>query len=161
MKNEEKQEFRSSGVLTLLGLLGLSAVIVITPWNRALQDAGVEECRQKAEVVGYQVVQIYREASKVQSSQGTFSNRTPASINDEPSLDNTRTTGTMGTDPWGQPYRYRIISSDTSKIRILVWSAGPNKKVESTELDDESLRISMQPSYSGDDLGVILSVSQN
>ncbi|MNL21352.1 hypothetical protein D3C87_1426390 [compost metagenome] len=73
-----------------------------------------------------------------------------------------RTTGTMGTDPWGQPYHYRILSSsDAPKVRILVWSAGPNQKVETNALEDEGQVLSHQPSYAGDDLGVILSVTQN
>lgn len=161
MKNEEKQHFKSSGVLTLLGLLGLSAGIVATPWNKALQDVGVDECRQKAEVVGYQVAQIFREASRNKLHKSVSGGREPASIADSAGLENTRTTGTMGTDPWGQPYRYRILASDSSQIRILVWSAGPNMKPETADLDDENKIITKQPTYAGDDIGVILSVSQN
>jgi len=165
MKDQEKRELRSSGVITLLGLVGLSAMIVATPWNRALQGQGSEEALQKAEVVGYQVVQIYREAAKNRApSTMLASSRGPASVapsnaDDLPSL--IRTTGTMGTDPWGQPYHFRILSSSASKIRILVWSTGPNGKVETSNLDDENVQLSFQPAYLGDDVGVVLSVSQN
>lgn len=159
MKNQEKQELRSSGVLTLLGLVGVSGLIIATPWNKRVQDSSSENALQKAEVVGYQVVQIYREASR---SQEVFfdkgNSRMPASANPEP----LRATGTMGTDPWGQPFNYRILSgTDTKKIRILVWSKGPNQKPETSELDDESKPLDQQPNYAGDDLGVILSVTQN
>jgi type II secretory pathway pseudopilin PulG len=160
MKNQEKQEFKSSGVLTLLGLVGTSALIIATPWNQETQISRSENALQKAEVVGYQVVQIYREASR---SQGVFldkssKDRMPASAAPAEPL---RTTGTMGTDPWGQPYHYRILSaSDAPKVRILVWSTGPNRKIETTELEDEDQQL-QQPSYAGDDLGVILSVTQN
>ena len=160
MKNEEKQHFRSSGVLTLFGLLGLSAGIVATPWNKAMQDVGVDECRQKAEVVGYQVAQIFREASRNKENKHLSEGREPASLGPV-GLENTRTTGTMGFDPWGQPYRYRILASDSSQVRILVWSSGPNLKIETADLDDETKPLTKQPSYSGDDIGVVLSVSQN
>lgn len=161
MKNQEKQEFKSSGVLTLLGLVGISGLIIATPWNRQVKDSTSENALQKAEVVGYQVVQIYREASRSQSVflDNSSKDRMPASAAPAEPL---RTTGTMGTDPWGQPYHYRILSSsDAPKVRILVWSAGPNQKVETAALDDEGQVLSHQPSYSGDDLGVILSVTQN
>lgn len=161
MKNQEKQEFKSSGVLTLLGLVGISGLIIATPWNRQAQDSSSENALQKAEVVGYQVVQIYREASRSQSVflDKSSKDRMPASAAPAEPL---RTTGTMGTDPWGQPYHYRILSaSDAPKVRILVWSTGPNKKVETVALEDEAQNLIQQPSYAGDDLGVILSVTQN
>ena len=164
MKDLENRELRSSGVITLLGLVALSALIVATPWNRAIQGQGSEEALQKAEVVGYQVVQIYREAAKNRAPSVTLASaRGPASV--APQSDELasmiRTTGTMGTDPWGQPYHFRILSSNASKIRILVWSTGPNRKIETSNLDDENVQLSFQPTYQGDDIGVVLSVSQN
>lgn len=166
MKNEQNQEFKSTGVLALLGLVGFSAAIIATPWNRQMQDSRGETARQNAEVVGYQVVQIYREASKNTVSEDTSGGRLPASVSEEKavlSAENLRSTGTMGTDPWGQPYRYRIIPETVAsgKIRILVWSSGPNKKIETAALDDEAKPLDNQPLYQGDDLGVLLSVSHN
>lgn len=163
MKTEEKREFKSSGVLALLGLVGFSSAIIATPWNRHMEDSRVETARQKAEVVGYQVVQIYREASKNSVPSTSASSRGPASIAEDKgfSSENLRSTGTMGTDPWGEPYHYRILSSEKSKVRILVWSAGPNQKIETADLDNEEAHIKEQPVYSGDDMGVILTVNQN
>ncbi|WII70778.1 hypothetical protein QJS83_09930 [Bdellovibrio sp. 22V] len=162
MKNEEIQEFKSTSVLALLGLVGFSAAIIATPWNRQMADSKVETARQKAEVVGYQVVQIYREASKPQSPAEKAGKRVPASVSESSVAENLRSTGTMGTDPWGQPYRYRILSaSPAGKMRILVWSTGPNKKVETADLDNEDKSLTEQPVYSGDDLGVLLSMAQN
>lgn len=164
MKNEEKQEFKSSGVLALLGLVGFSTAIIATPWNRQIQDSRIETARQKAEVVGYQVVQIYREASKPVLPSNKGSGRIPASVAESKSLsaERLRSTGTMGLDPWGQPYHYRILSADQSgKVRILVWSGGPNKKIETADLDNEEAALKEQPVYSGDDMGVLLSMAQN
>lgn len=163
MKNEQNQEFRSSGVLLILGLVGLSMAIVATPWNRQLQDSRVEVALQKAEIVGYQVVQIYREASKP-SVPDDKNARVPASVSSSEGgfPADLRSTGTMGTDPWGAPYRYRILSADKSgKVRILVWSSGPNQKVETVDLDNEEAVIAGQPTYAGDDIGVLLSMTHN
>ncbi|MEN0057304.1 MAG: hypothetical protein AAGB31_00590 [Bdellovibrio sp.] len=164
MKNKEKQEFKSSGMLVLFGLVGLSSAIIATPWNRQMQDSQLEAARQKAEVVGYQVVQIYREALKNRAASEQALGRGPASVaeQDGVSLSSIRTTGTMGIDPWGQPYFYRILSADPSgKTRILIWSAGPNQRVETAGLDDEEAALKDQPLYAGDDLGVLLSMTQN
>ena len=162
MNDEQKQEFKSSGVLTLLGLVGFSAIIIAAPWNRPYQDSQVDAALQKAEVVGYQVVQIYREAAKTSALSADSQGRTPASVNPENGLDNLRTTGTMGNDPWGRPYHYRILSAEKSKpMRILVWSDGPNKKSETPDLDNEAKKIVGQPAFNGDDIGVVLSMTQN
>lgn len=158
MKYEIKQEFRSSSVLSLFGLVALSLVIISTPWNRQSQDPQAIAALQKAEVVGYQVVQIYREASK---NEGGGSSRNPASVDDSVPLNQLRTTGTMGMDPWGMPYHYRILSSDKHRIKILVWSSGPDKKVQTTSLDNENQPVPRSPNYLGDDVGVVLTVSQN
>lgn len=163
MNNEKKQEFKSSGVLTLLGLVGFSASIIASPWNHSAQDTDVQAALQKAEVVGYQVVQIYREAAKnTADSRVPAGGRMPASVAPTAALDGMRTTGTMGSDPWGHPYHYRVLSTDQSKnIRILVWSSGPNGKIETADLDNEDKKLTAQPTYEGDDVGVVLSMSQN
>lgn len=164
MKNELKQEFRSSGLLSLLGLVVVAGTIVATPWNRQIQDSRIEAARQKAEVVGYQVAQIYREAANSEASLQEVSGRKPASTGGEGgiSMENLRSTGTMGIDPWGEPYRYRILSAGApGAVRVLIWSGGPNKKVETANLDDEEIQVSEQPVYFGDDMGVLLRVSQN
>ncbi|KYG69140.1 hypothetical protein AZI87_07945 [Bdellovibrio bacteriovorus] len=164
MKNEQKQEFKSSGVLALLGLVGFSTAIIATPWNRQIQDSRSELARQKAEVVGYQVIQIYREATKSAANSHMPKTRIPASVAEETALspENIRSTGTMGVDPWGQPYKYRILSGNqVGKIRIVVWSSGPNQKVDTTNLENEEIALKEQPVYSGDDVGVLLSMSQN
>lgn len=163
MNSEKKQEFKSSGVLTLLGLVGFSLSIIASPWNHSVHDTDTEAALQKAEVVGYQVVQIYREAAKNSGAPAASrGGRNPASVAPAPSLDGLRTTGTMGTDPWGQSYHYRVLSAEhTKNIRILVWSSGPNGKIETADLDNEDKKLTAQPQYEGDDIGVVLSMSQN
>ena len=158
MKNEQNQELSSSSLLAVIGLVGFSLAIIATPWNRDLQANKAEKALQKAEVVGYQIVQLYREATKDDIAQisGT---RSPASVEASDKL--IRTTGTMGQDPWGQPFRYRLLNADKSKIRILVWSAGPNQLAETSDLENEEKPLMAQPTYGGDDLGLVLTLSQN
>lgn len=163
MKTEKNHEFRSSGVLLILGLLVFCIAIIATPWNRQMQDSRVETALQKAEVVGYQVVQIYREAAKNTPSKEMKGSRIPASVADSAGSEELlRLTGTMGMDPWGRPYRYRILTpakESSEKVRILVWSTGPNLKVDTKNLDDESQALTEQPLYSGDDIGVVLGIN--
>ncbi|GEM_PF-1443022 len=164
MKTEQKQEFKSSGVLALLGLVSFSAAIIAVPWNKHTLDSKSEAAVQKATVVGYQVVQLYREAAQNTSKPTDPDLRGPASVEESLVLqgDHLRSTGTMGTDPWGQPYNYRILSSEgPDKVKILVWSGGPNKVKETLELEDEDKPLAVQPVYAGDDLGILLSVSHN
>lgn len=164
MKTEQKQEFKSSGVLALLGLVSFSAAIIAVPWNKHTLDSKSEAAVQKATVVGYQVVQLYREAAQNSLKPADPEPRSPASTEESPLLqgDHLRSTGTMGTDPWGQPYNYRILSSEgPDKVKILVWSGGPNKVKETSELEDEDKPLAVQPVYAGDDLGILLSVSHN
>ncbi len=163
MNHKEIQTFRSASLLSFLGLVLLAGAVVATPWNSQLQDSRVQAARQKAEVVGYQVAQLYREASILSQKSGGSKGRHLASTEDLPanSLENLRSTGTMGLDPWGESYRYRILSSPQSSfVKVLVWSAGPNKRVETSHLDDESKPLVDQPIYLGDDVGVLLSVTQ-
>lgn len=157
MKINKNQELRSSSILGLFCLVGLSLTIIATPWNRDLNGAGQEKALHRAEIVGYQIVQLYREASK-HTSEAPKS-RAPASAS--PNLTDLRRTGSMGTDPWGQAYNYRILSADQSKLRILVWSSGPDKVINTKELENEDVSLADQPSFAGDDLGIVMSMNVN
>lgn len=158
MKNEQNQTLKSSSMLMLFGLVSISLLIISTPWNRAVTDNKTEKTMQRAEIVGYQLVQLYREASK--SMHGNVkSARGPASTAID--ISDLRTTGTMGLDDWGQPFRYRILSTDQNKLRVLIWSSGPDKKVQTAELENEEVLLPVQPSFIGDDIGVVMAMSVN
>lgn len=141
-------------------LMVLVAGITILPLGLQSRDNKTEQTLVLAEEIGTQVVAIYRDASRMEPEN----ERSPASIAKgglRGLKEEFRSTGTTGKDPWGTPFQYRLISEDDSgNVRILVWSAGPNKKIESFELLDEGKEIKYQPVYSGDDLGVLLSMSQ-
>jgi hypothetical protein len=158
MKIKENQELKSSSILALFCLVGFSLAIIATPWNRSLSEVNSEKALQRAEIVGYQLVQLYREAAK-DSEMPNKAGRAPASV--APDASDLRTIGSMGTDPWGQAYHYRILSADQNKLRVLVWSSGPDQAVQSTELDNEDIKLKTQPAFSGDDVGVVMTMSLN
>lgn len=141
-------------------LMILVVGITVLPLGLQSRDNKTEQTLVLAEKIGTQVVAIYRDALQA----GAEDRRFPASVAKgglRGLKEEFRSTGTTGKDPWGTPFQYRLISEDDSgNVRILVWSAGPNKKIESFELLDEGKEIKYQPVYSGDDLGVLLSMSQ-
>lgn len=154
MKINKNHELKSSSLLVLLGSVVGSLVIIATPWNRSMNEGKSEKTLHRAEIVGYQIVELYREAAKAQNNPSP--KRGPASI--LPAAGDLRKTGTMGQDPWGQAYHYRILSTDQNKLRILVWSIGPNQNVDSGVLDDEDAQIEAQPRFAGDDMGIVMMI---
>lgn len=140
----------------MFGLVGLCLGIIIVPWNRSFSEKNSEKALQRAEIVGYQLVELYREASK-EPQRLSNEARTPASL--QADAFEVRTTGFMGQDPWGQPYHYRILAVDQKKLRVLVWSSGPDSIVQTAELEKEDVNIQEQPIFLGDDVGVVLTMS--
>lgn len=158
MKITKNQELKSSSMLLLFGLVIGCAAIIATPWNRTMNEDRSERALHRAEIVGYQIVQLYREAAREANSTPEPS-RGPASVG--PSVNDLRKTGTMGSDPWGQAYHYRILSNEENKLRILVWSLGPNQSEDTVALDDEDAQIESQPRFAGDDMGVVMNIPVN
>lgn len=156
MKIKQNKELKSSSMLAMFCLVGLSIAIIATPWNRSMSESGSEKALQRAEIVGYQLVQLYREASK-NPEDVSSAGRAPASAVSE--LPDLRTIGSMGQDPWGQAYHYRILAADKNKLRVLVWSSGPDRAVQSSEFDNEDVKLPGQPIFSGDDVGVVMTMS--
>lgn len=154
MKINKNHELKSSSLLVLLGSVLGSLVIIATPWNHSMNEGKSEKTLQRAEIVGYQIVELYREAAHAAITPS--SSRGPASVG--PVSGDLRKTGTMGVDPWGQAYHYRILSTDQNKLRILVWSLGPNQNVDSGALDDEDAQIETQPRFAGDDMGIVMNI---
>jgi hypothetical protein len=162
MKSELNQELKSFGVLTVLGLIGFSAMVIAAPWKHFETSSENHLMRQRAEIIGYQVAQIRRDkAEKVKIGAGLqHSSRLPSSISVKG--DELSRFGKMGSDPWDQPFHYRILSPESTKtIEVLVWSTGPNQRSDSSDLDDESILPSKKPKYGGDDDGVLIKVYEN
>ncbi|MFN7826302.1 MAG: hypothetical protein ACK5P6_13205 [Pseudobdellovibrionaceae bacterium] len=136
MSNEnikENQLVKTGGIMGLFSILTLCGWL-LAPVFSSQSHLEIEKTQMKAQSLGYQILQIHK-ASK--------SSRGPASAihegNDE---------GSLGTDLWGQPFRYSV-SPDGS---VLVYSLGKNKKMET--IVDQAFVMNKQISFGGDDVGV-------
>jgi hypothetical protein len=155
MKNEEKQGLRISQWTLGLGLVVLAGFLSLPSWTRQREEERVLNAKRHAEVLGYQVFEIYRDASRNSSIVVASDSRAPASVN-APIADISRLKegGSIGNDPWGQPYHYKILSAAADQLKVQIWSAGPNKKFETA--DEPGVAAD---SYAGDDIGIILSMN--
>jgi hypothetical protein len=129
----------------------------IPTWTRQREENRALNAKRHAEVLGYQVFEIYKEAARDAAPAVAPTGRSPASVKPLIASDfsNLRESGSIGSDPWGQPYRYKILSAATEQLKVQIWSAGPNKRFET---DDEP-GVAAE-SYRGDDVGIVLSMSQ-
>jgi hypothetical protein len=74
--------------------------------------------------------------------------RIPASVNDTLHSE-------IALDPWGTPYRYRIFKTPNGQTKVIVLSAGPNKKFETELLQNDTL----SKKFLGDDIGLVYETS--
>jgi len=160
MKIEENQKLSYRNAIWMFSLAGLLACIAIPSWNKQRHDDRIVSAKRHAEVLGYQVFEIYREAARNIRPEVTNS-RAPASVApaDAEAL-KFRDAGSIGNDPWGQPYRYKLlgasqqVATGSESVKVQIWSAGPNKVFE-TE-DQPGLAAE---NYIGDDVGMVLSMN--
>lgn len=62
--------------------------------------------------------------------------------------------GEFGRDPWGYPFKYKVVKSD--KPRLIVWSAGQNHKFDTSPRQVEENTLITSNLFSKDDRGVVL-----
>lgn len=106
-------------IFPFVGLLMLVGLAVL-PLNQNSQEEKLIRARTKAEVLAYQVAQLYRESLPTQQALG----RGPASVT---ALSEVAAEGLMGQDPWGHAYTYKISPMADGKLRVEMRSAGPDK----------------------------------
>jgi type II secretory pathway pseudopilin PulG len=139
MNNQTYQIVKLKRYGLLLSLLGLVFFALLPAWNRHRTEAKLINAQRQAEVLAYQAFEIYRSSAKDPT-------RGPASAS--------QGGGSLGTDPWGQPYRYKILNAGKDQLKVQIWSAGPNRNFETTDLDGIAAE-----SYGGDDVGIVLSMT--
>lgn len=127
MNNEEKQEFTDKSWVFPLICLTLLVGLAVFPLGRSSSEEKVVRARAKAEVLAYQVAQLYKE-SLVSSEDFTTIGRGPASVRAPIGVPSEATPaeGLMGQDPWGQAYRYRIVAAEDGKVSVEMRSLGPS-----------------------------------
>lgn len=147
MKTDKKQHVSSKGIISLFMLAGAVLLICAPVWSGRSGEYQ-QKTLHRAEGLAYQLLE----------SRKSVSSRGPASV--ESSLNHlTMDQGEIGLDPWGHPYRYQLLKPRENNLaKILVWSLGPNGKLETQSETIESNRDNGSPQFSGDDLGIMLSV---
>lgn len=115
-------------------------LVAIWPFGRALwvaQTKDIDVNQQRAEVLAYQILQIYSESQKThkaapQSVRGLASvSEVDETHTSAPGADwsNWPTEGEAGRDPWGQPYKYKITRVSPEQPPVLeIWSQQMEKK---------------------------------
>jgi len=146
-------------------LLAAVILIILTLFSRGrdnlLEKQGT--VRDRAEILGYQVFQIYRDSLKSRGPNGPINedsrvrddsssqlfpgfDRGPASVADHYAgweegfkLDQRVQIreGFIGMDPWGHAFNYRITFPDEKSIKVSVWSMGPGGIKEETNKNDK------------------------
>lgn len=159
MKNKENQQFKSSGLLLVLALVGLAVFVALTPWDSASKLGKKGTAKQKAEVVGYQILQNYRStvthsASSIEvQARGIASESTPVE-------GIFKKEGAIGLDPWGQPFSYRVHESakGPKKSLLIVWSKGEDGIDDSHSELYSASDITEKTHFLNDDIGVIMPI---
>jgi hypothetical protein len=152
--------FKTWDTLGVFGGLVLMALVIIGAFQGAFVDKNVKQAQREAESLGNQII---AGGLKNLPTEGQTGNRAVASIRMASSASSQMTRwgvmrleGTIGKDPWGQKFNYKIIpDSEKNQVIFMVWSNGPNKKKETTTKS----AVAMLPKktgklqFSGDDIG--------
>jgi type II secretory pathway pseudopilin PulG len=149
MENQENQVFTiRSWSFPLFGVALLFGLAFL-PIGRSSPEEKVLRARSKAEVLAYQVAQLYRESL---STPADFSSESSANSLPEPKSGGSRSPasipsaspaeGMMGEDPWGRAYYYRILIAEDGRLRIEMKSAGPDGVLDHNTQDDIHLTLS-------------------
>ena len=125
MNSEEKQDVADRSWIFPLLCLFLLVGLAVMPLGRGSPEKKVIQARAKAEVLAYQVAQLYKE-SMAPSEDFVTSGRGPASVRmplASPS-NLAPAEGLMGQDPWGRPYRYKIEAQADGRVSVEMRSWG-------------------------------------
>jgi type II secretory pathway pseudopilin PulG len=122
--SQKNQSFRTVDLLIVVSLVATIGAIVAIVLTQTFRDHRTERAQAVAESLAIQLKEL-----NLRSQVGFSGKRTPASV------EGSRIelmSGTIGRDPWGQPFSYSIrqSSENSEKARVFVWSAGPNGQPE-------------------------------
>jgi hypothetical protein len=139
---KENQLFKSFDVISILILLSMGIFFYSYPINQHLNKKSAQESKGKAEILGYQLAQIYRDQKLEQSSQ---SKRGPASANSEKF--EFKNEGFIGADAEGRPFKYKIQEVGPNSVRVILTNKQDtsNSKNDSDEVSVD-LVIPLNPS---------------
>jgi hypothetical protein len=148
-QSQQKRYFGTLDLIMLVVLCGTVSSVVGASVAGLLHDDRPVRARQSAQSLASQIRQQHEVALQGAASNG----RSPASVREAqvPPL----TDGQLGKDPWGRPYFYTVLGTvGDSNATIVVWSEGPNGKLDS-KIDDLSESNVMKFRFKGDDVGIV------
>ena len=137
---KENQQFNTIDSVSVLALVTGVVVLIGTIVSNAMTDRKEDRAKIRSEQLAMQIlVGGYKSLS---DSKEITSERDLASAE---KLD-LRPDGRIGMDPWGRPYHYSMTLSEDARLKVFVYSYGPNGEKETME----GFRVA------GDDIGSIV-----
>lgn len=151
MNNKQNQTFTSLDVVMVLSLV----IAVLSCGGAVLAsvalDSATVQAKLQAEKLANQILLGGLDTYKSEAGK-----RLPSAISPRERMELLGNSGTLSRDPWGRPYFYQISTDRRGRKVAVVWSGGPNLKVDTElQLDDRGNLLQVQ--FAEDDLGVVVS----
>lgn len=142
MNNEENQHLDEPGLRHVWWVGAFVFVLAMAPLSLTAPSDKNLRAQAKAEVLAYQVAQLYRENVQSSSTQVGLHSAGPAQFRHPASIQGSSSgsSGVMGRDPWGRPYRYSVQEDPDSKLQVEMASAGPDG-VFSDDAQSDDIRL--------------------
>ena len=118
--NAKKNQMVKSSTVGAFIALVLACGLLFGPLLQNSEEQVRIKSLAVAQSVGYQAWELERRREQSQTATSS-AGRSPSSI--QPTDFNQPVTGSLGQDPWGQPFSYKIRSEGQQKV-IDVWSEG-------------------------------------
>lgn len=142
-------------------VLGISTAIISQELSDIDRSMGLSE----AENLAFQLTQggfeVLSPSQMAGETRGIASASSQKGVGIKNSLGIFESSGSIGKDPWGQAFRYKVIrDKEGLPTHVLVWSLGPNLEQETPEKAFQSLAANSvaQLEFQGDDFGYVHSV---
>lgn len=151
------RNFKTTDLVLMMALLIVVASVSGAIVSEAFEDLRPHLARLEVERLALSLSQSEMGREKIsqlpaelfESPQVIEGVRVPSSIKESFATE-------ISKDPWGTPYRYRILKSQNGKVKVMVLSAGANKKFESDFFQNETF----SKPFSGDDVGFVYDSSK-
>lgn len=121
MNLKQNREFRTFDALLVIVFIGLVGGVLSSVFQNSLPENKVQLAKFRAESLAHQIVDY---AQMKENTSNLSSDRNPSSVGEQQEEGFALSeTGTIGLDPWGQPYQYRLLMNEKNKlIGVAVWS---------------------------------------
>ena len=159
LKIEKKQIVKGSDVLYMFFSVALLFTFMASAVSDTFNSNQVEQAKIDVENL---VLQIQSSGLK-KFLPNKVTDRTLASVSEETIIEYSSKIGdegTLGKDPWGKPYIYKLLKDDSGNVsQLLVISSGPDMKL-TTNIEPRDLKSKSYLSFRGDDIGKLHKLKQ-